>query len=156
MTIEIEYARDPHAVRNILESLPEWFGDLESIDSYVVDAANENFVSILARDSGATVGVSLIRRHFSESAELHLIAISPEARCLGIGRALIEKITADLADDGCVHLSVHTVGPSFDNDAYAQTRSFYRAIGFYPLEEHSNMDWSGPTLILVRPITPAT
>ncbi|HJX78727.1 GNAT family N-acetyltransferase [Glutamicibacter sp.] len=155
MPIEIEYARDPHAVRNVLESLPEWFGDLESIDDYIVDAANEKFVSVLARESGVTIGVSLIRRHFSESAELHLIAISPEARGHGIGRTLIEKIAADLANDGCVLLSVHTVGPTFDNEAYAQTRSFYRATGFYPLEEHSNLDWSGPTLILVRPIAPA-
>lgn len=150
MTIQIEYAREPFAVRLILEALPEWFGDPESIDEYVADAANDDFVSMVARESGTTIGVALVRRHFPESAELHLIAVSPEARGQGVGRALIDGVAADLAEDGCVLLSVHTVGPSFDSDSYAQTRSFYRATDFFPLEEHRNLDWSGPTLILVR------
>jgi ribosomal protein S18 acetylase RimI-like enzyme len=156
MTFQIEYARDPSAVRRILEALPEWFGDPEAIDEYVADAANDDFVSMLARESGTTVGVALVRRHFPESAELHLIAISPDVRGQGAGRALIDGVAADLADDGCVLLSVHTVGPSFDSDSYAQTRSFYRATDFYPLEEHRNLDWSGPTLILVRRLVSAS
>lgn len=155
MPIKIEAARDPFAVRGILESLPQWFADPPSIDNYVADAGNEDFVSILARDSQVVVGVALVRRHFTESAELHLIAISPAARGQGVGRALVEAITADLSADGCLLLSVHTVGPSFENEPYAQTRSFYRATGFYPLEEHQHLDWPGPTLILVRPLSPA-
>ena len=47
-------------------------------------------------------------------------------------------------------LSVHTVGPSFDNEPYAHAPGFYRATGFSPLEELNNLDWPGPPLILVR------
>lgn len=155
MAFRIEQARDPVAVRRILEELPEWFGDPEAVDEYVADAAASNFVSMIALESGITIGVSLVRRHFPQSAELHLIAISAAARGQGVGRALVERIARDLAEDGCVLLSVHTVGPSFESEAYAQTRSFYQATDFYPLEEHSNLDWSGPTLVLVRPLTPA-
>lgn len=38
---------------------------------------------------------------------------------------------------------------------YAQTRAFYTRMGFLPLEEHEDLEWPGPTLILVRAL-PAT
>ena len=150
MPPEILQKRDPVAVRRILESLTDWFGDPGAIDNYEMAAADIEFVSIVAVDSGNVIGVSLTRRHFRESAELHLIAVDPMARGRGIGRALIDHVAADLRNDGCMLLSVHTVGPSFENEPYAHTRAFYRATGFHPLEEHNNLDWAGPSLILVR------
>jgi ribosomal protein S18 acetylase RimI-like enzyme len=150
MPPKIRYARDPSATRRILESLPAWFGNPEAIDNYEIAAASEDFTSVLAIASDETIGVALVRRHFPEAAELHLIAVSPDTRGQGIGRALADRIATDLAEDGCVLLSVHTVGPSFDSQPYAQTRGFYHAMGFVPLEEHRGIDWAGPTLILVR------
>ena len=153
MPTEIIAERDPNAVRRILEELPDWFGDPAAIDNYAAHSADEGFTSLLARDGDDTVGIALVERHFPQSAELHLIAISPAARGQGIGRALTERACADLASDSCLVLTVHTVGPSFNHDGYAQTRSFYLALGFIPLEEHSGLDWPGPTLILARPLT---
>lgn len=153
MPIEIVAERDPHAVRRILEELPDWFGDPAAIDNYAADAADEGFSSLLAREGDDTVGIALVARHFPQSAELHLIAVSPAAHGQGIGGALTERACVDLASDRCLVLTVHTVGPSFDHDGYAQTRGFYRALGFIPLEEHSGLDWPGPTLILARPLT---
>ena len=150
MAPEIVQKRDPVAVRRILESLPDWFGDPGAIGDYVTAAKNIEFLSFVSVDSGNVLGVSLIRKHFRESAELHLIAVDPMARGRGIGRALIDHVAAELREDGCMLLSVHTVGPSFENEPYAHTRAFYRATGFHPLEEHINLDWAGPTLILVR------
>lgn len=150
MSIQVEYARDPPSVRRILEFLPDWFGNPEAIDNYETAAGDAAFTSVLARRSTETAGVALVRRHFLQAAELHLIAVSPKMRGRGVGRALVDRIAADLADDGCVLLSVHTVGSSFNDAAYAQTRGFYQAMSFYPLEEHRGLDWRGPTLILVR------
>lgn len=62
-------------------------------------------MSSVAIDSGNVVGVSLTRRHFRESAELHLIAV-------------------ELSTDGCMLLSVHSVGASFDNEPHDHTRAF--------------------------------
>jgi GNAT superfamily N-acetyltransferase len=152
MSLEIVHKQDPDAVRRILESLPDWFGDPEAIDNYVTAAGDLQFVSRVAVDGGDVVGVSLTRRHFRESAELHLIAADPAAQGRGTGRALLDQASADLRGDGCKMLSVHTVGPSFDNEPYARTRAFYSAMGFSPLEEHNNLDWHGPTLIMVRQI----
>lgn len=152
MGIEIVEQRSSADVRRILESLPDWFGDPEAIENYVLDASNTKYGSVLAVDSDSVLGVALTCRHFQEAAELHLIAVHPDARGRGIGRLLVERIADDLTADGCVLLSVHTVGPSFENEPYAHTREFYRRVGFTPLEEHDGLDWAGPTLILVRPL----
>ncbi len=148
--VELLYARDPRAVRTILESLPDWFGDPAAIESYTEAAADERYRSLLATRAGRTVAIALVARHFPESAELHLIAVAPTERGSGIGRALIDRLAADLRADGCRLLSVHTVGPSFPHDGYATTRAFYHRTGFIPLEEHHGLDWDGPTLILAR------
>ncbi len=150
MPIDLMYRREPSSVRSILTSLPDWFGDPDAIDNYEHDAGSGAFQSLLAVDSGTTVGVALVRRHFPEAAELHLIAVAPDARGHGVGRAIVERIAADLTDNGCRLLSVHTVGPSFDSEPYADTRQFYKTTGFCPLEEHDGLDWPGPSLILVR------
>lgn len=153
MAIELAYRRDPETVRAILDALPDWFGIPEANEQYQRDAASEEFASLLAIAAGKTVGAALIRRHFPETAEVHLIAVAPSQRGHGIGRALIERIAHDLAADGCCLLTVHTVGPSYEHEPYATTRAFYRGCGFLPLEEHQGLDWDGPTLILVRVLT---
>ena len=147
MAIDITEHRDGNAVRRILEALPEWFGIPEAIDGY---AADDSYGSLMALDDGAPVGVVPTRRHFPESAEIHLMAVHPDVRGTGIGRRLVERVVDDLSADGCTLLSVHTVGPSFENAPHAQTRAFYTRMGFLPLEEHENLEWPGPTLILVR------
>jgi GNAT superfamily N-acetyltransferase len=152
VTTHIVARRSGEDVRRVLEALPDWFGDPDAIDNYVAAAEDVDFGSVLAVDDSTVVGVALTRRHFREAAELHLIAVHPGARGKGVGRRLVERVVADLASDGCTMLSVHTVGPSFENAAYAETRSFYRRVGFVPLEEHDGLDWPGPTLILVRPV----
>ena len=151
--IDIVAERAPRVVRQILEQLPDWFGDPQAIDNYEVHAADDEFASLVAREGGQIIGVALIARHFQESAELHLIAVTPAARGRGVGRALTERACLDLTQDGCRFLTVHTVGASFEHDGYRQTRAFYQALGFTPLEEHSGLDWAGPTLILARSLT---
>ena len=150
MPIDLMYRRDPSSVRSILKSLPNWFGDPDAIDNYEHDAVSDAFQSLLAVDSEKTVGVALVRRHFTEAAELHLIAVAPDVRGRGVGRALVERIALDLTDGECRLLSVHTVGPSFDSQLYAETRKFYKGTGFCPLGGHHGLDWPGPSLILVR------
>jgi GNAT superfamily N-acetyltransferase len=154
MAIDVTSGRSGTDVRRILGSLPDWFGDPDAVDGYVAASESVSYDSYLATDGPRVVGVALIRRHFPETAELHLIAVAPESRGNGVGRLLIERAVSDLATSGCALLSVHTVGPSFANEPYAQTRRFYRRLGFLPLEEHTGLDWSGPSLILVRPLPP--
>ncbi|KDP92596.1 MULTISPECIES: GNAT family N-acetyltransferase [Clavibacter] len=152
MTLEVARGRSGTDVRRILQALRDWFGDPEAIEGYVAASESDDYDSFLATDGTSVIGVALVRRHFAEAAELHLIAVAPDARGRGVGRLLVEHAAGSLATSGCALLSVHTVGPSFEDEPYAQTREFYRRTGFLPLEEHTGLDWAGPTLILVRPL----
>ncbi len=134
----------------LLASVPEWFGIPEANAQYVADAGR--LPSYLAVDGDEVVGVALLAEHFPESRELHLLAVRRDRHRQGIGRLLVETVVADLSEAGVRLLEVHTVGPSHEDEGYARTREFYLALGFVAMTELQRIDWSGPTLILVRPL----
>ena len=98
------------------------------------------------------VGAALVDRHFPQTGEIHLIAVRPEHHGSGVGSALLSAVESDLRADGAALLEVKTVGASFEDPGYAATRAFYAARGFLPLEEMTDYDWDGPTLIMVKPL----
>ena len=144
----IERRHDPASVERILDGLPEWFGLPEANRHYVEAAAS--MPSWCAVIDEHVVGVALVERRFDESADLHLLAVDREAHRRGVGRALVEAVSTDLARDGVKLLQVNTVGGSFEHEGYAATRAFYRACGFLPLAELHGIEWDGPTLISAR------
>jgi GNAT superfamily N-acetyltransferase len=150
MGVDVVRRHDPGAVREILDSVPEWFGIPEANDHYVQAAAE--LPSYLAVDGDDVVGVALLVEHFPPSRELSLIAVRRDRHRQGVGSALVAAVEADLREVGVKALEVHTVGPSSESDEYARTREFYLAQGFVPLNELQRIDWSGPTLILVKPL----
>ncbi|MFV0320399.1 MAG: GNAT family N-acetyltransferase [Microbacterium sp.] len=152
MTVSIHQQSDPTGTERVLRSLPNWFGIEEAIQSYV-DMATR-LESHIATINGETVGVALVERHFAESAELALIAVHAEHRTSGIGRRLVESVEKSIQNDGCRFLEVHTVGPSYQDEGYAATRAFYQAVGFTPMHEFEKLDWDGPTLILIKSLSP--
>lgn len=137
--VSIDRGQEPSAVDRILRSLPDWLGIEEAINNYVESASKLD--SFLAVMDGEAVGVALIERHFPESAELNLIAVQADKQGRGIGGRLLESITEVLTTDGCQLLQVHTVGPSSEDNAYAQTRRFYLQNGFLPLQEPNRLGW---------------
>ena len=150
MPIEVVRRQAPEAVREILATIPEWFGIPAANASYVEDAGR--LPSYLVVDRDEVVGVALLNEHFPESRELHLIAVRRDRHREGIGRMLLGAIEGDLRESGVRVLEVHTVGPSRENAEYARTREFYLATGFVTINELQRIDWNGPTLILVKPL----
>lgn len=133
----------------LLDRLPTWFGIPESNAEYV-RTATEVLSGYVAGDG---VGVLLRRRHFPESAEIHLLAVDPDRHRQGVGRALVDALVAELVADGYRLLQVKTLGPSHPDAGYALTRRFYRAVGFLPVEESTEL-WSAdnPCLTMIRPL----
>lgn len=144
---------DPAAIRRLLEALPDWFGDRASLEEYVADA--ERMTNYVALDGETVVGAVLLNQHFTETSEIHLIAVDPAWHRRGVGRALLAAVESDLIAQGARLLEVKTIGPSADNAPYAETRKFYAGMGFLPVEELRGDDspvspW--PFLILVKPL----
>ncbi len=146
--------QDPGTVQRLLGLLPGWFG-IEASNSAYIEAARQ-LPTYLAWPGdrpgrGEPAGVLLARRHFRQSAEIHLLAVDPAVHRRGAGRALVRALEADLAADGVEYLQVKTLGPSNPDAGYELTRRFYVSLGFRPLEElHGLWDPGNPCLMMVK------
>lgn len=136
---------------DLLDRLPVWFGNPESNAEYVESA--RQLPGFLAHGAdGEPIGVLLCRRHFAESAEIHLIAVHPDRHRQGLGAALIAALESQLRAEGCRTMQVKTLGPSFPHDGYTRTRAFYQALGFIPVEEFPDLWGDIPCLQLIKPL----
>ncbi|MGI8948636.1 MAG: GNAT family N-acetyltransferase [Ornithinimicrobium sp.] len=87
--------------------------------AYVQAAADKP--SYLATQDGHVIGVALVQRHTPLSAELHLIAVGPDARGRGVGSSSVEAIETDLRQEGVRLFEAKTVGESHQDEGYAAT-----------------------------------
>ena len=134
--------------REILASLPDWFGIPESVENYIIEAAT--LPMLVARDeSGDAIGFATLTVESADTLELHLIAIRPEAHRRGIGRLLLDAAEALARQGRYQYLSVKTLAPSVEDANYAATRAFYAANGFEPHEERPDL-WGpdNPCLVM--------
>ena len=137
--------------RRMLEGLKSWFGIAESRKAYVEEAA---FLCFFRADlSGDFAGLLTIKQHNEHSAEIHLMGVPLEHQRKGVGRALLKKAERELSAEGVKLLQVKTLCSSHPSRHYGETRAFYRAMGFYPLETFKTLwDEHNPCLILIKPL----
>ncbi|MCP2263701.1 Ribosomal protein S18 acetylase RimI [Promicromonospora thailandica] len=155
------------AAHDILEELPEWFGIDRFTHEYVDAAARfPNYVAVAPPEPGSddvgadggsvpaadVLGVLLLDQRYPTSAEVHLLAVRRKHHRTGIGRTLLGRVEDDLRAQGVRVLSVKTLGPSAADPGFDQTRAFYAACGFHPVEEFADL-WAGdPCLLMVKPL----
>jgi GNAT superfamily N-acetyltransferase len=139
--------------REILASVPEWFGIPEANETYIAFAhAHPTWIASAA--DGTAVGLISGYSHFPETAEIEVLAVRPEWHRHGVGRALVAAFEEHHRRDGTVMLEVKTLGPSHDDVGYRGTRAFYTGIGFIPIEELWIWGPDNPALVLCKPIRP--
>jgi ribosomal protein S18 acetylase RimI-like enzyme len=111
---------------------------------------------VAAVEEGEVVGFLTLQRHDPKSAEITWMAVRADRRRHGHGRALIEHAVGDLARDGVELLCVLTMAESEpedrDTDNYAETRAFYRALGFVRMRELALEGWDDRAVILARTV----
>jgi ribosomal protein S18 acetylase RimI-like enzyme len=115
------------------------FGDLKPLS----DHARENLIPGLIKHGGARVflayeeqrplGVAICMIGFSSFRgkpliNIHDIAVSPEARGKGIGRQLLNAVTAEAKNLGCGKVTLEVRS---DN---ARAMGLYKSVGFKPSE----------------------
>jgi ribosomal protein S18 acetylase RimI-like enzyme len=83
--------------------------------------------------------------------EVNCVAVDSEHRGQGRGARLHARAEEWLVDQGACTLQVKTLAESHPSTAYAETRKFYRALGFKPLEVFPTL-WAPhlPVLQLVK------
>ncbi|MEV0892295.1 GNAT family N-acetyltransferase [Promicromonospora sp. MEB111] len=150
------------AAHDILEELPEWFG-IDRFTHEYVEAADRfpNYLAVASPSVGAdggavpaddVLGVLLLDQRYPTSAEVHLLAVRRKHHRAGIGRDLMARVEDDLRGQGVRLLSVKTLGPSAHDPAFDQTRAFYGACGFHPVEEFPDLWADDPCLLMVKPL----
>jgi GNAT superfamily N-acetyltransferase len=107
----------------------------------------------LAVGDDGPIGLMILKSH-PEAVENWLLAVRRAHHNSGAGPALIAKADEAARLAQARYLTVKTLGPSMDYEPYARTRGFYRAVGFTPLEEFTEI-WGpeNPCLFMVRPVS---
>ena len=79
------------------------------------------------------------------------MAVQASCRGSGIGKSLVEQSQVWLRQRGARFLQVKTVASTSDSAEYAETRRFYEAMGFTPLEVFPELwDPWNPALQMVK------
>jgi N-acetylglutamate synthase-like GNAT family acetyltransferase len=83
---------------------------------------------------GRIIGFLTLREHFPTAWEVHCMAVEAQARGKHLGSRLLQHSEDWLRENGVEFLQVKTVAATSKSPEYAQTRKFYEAQGFVPIE----------------------
>ena len=143
--------KSPYA-REVLESLPEWFGNKASLEEYVEKVQELPFWAAL-NEEGKCLGFFSVRMHYGHTGDIYVCGVRPECHRMGIGKALYEQAERFFLEKGCKYAMVETLSETVDYAPYEKTRHFYESIGFEPLITLTEMwDEDNPCLIMIKPL----
>jgi GNAT superfamily N-acetyltransferase len=148
--MEINEGRSEIA-REILTSLPRWFGIEEAREAYISDAADLPMLGVTAK--GAPIGFLSLKDHTPFATEAYVLGIRPEWHRKGAGRLLFEHAERGLRFRGVRLFTVKTVAAPEGDPVYGGTRRFYEAMGFVPVEVFPRL-WHAhnPCLLMLKVI----
>ena len=108
----------------------------------------------VARIGETIVSFVTVQALFPETWEITWLAVAPDRHRQGIGRRLVETIIEECRTAGAHLLLVKTLADQHPSPEYAQTRAFYRRLGFMPLAVLPEL-WGAdtPCLLMVRPLS---
>lgn len=140
---------DAEVCDSIIAGLPEWFGVQDGIEQCAAAVRSQRGVVSLDED-GVVAGFLTFAVTSPTAAEITWMAVRADARRRGHGRALVEAILDDVCADGARFLLVKTLSAREPDPHYAQTRAFYRALGFEPLTDLDLWGPGNPALLMIR------
>jgi ribosomal protein S18 acetylase RimI-like enzyme len=135
---------DAEACDAIVASLPHHFGQEEGRRECAAAVRTQR--GLVAERDGEVVGFLTVEHRFERAAEITWMAVHAAHRHSGLGRALMDRLVADLRAQNRRLLLVLTVSPSDGpddvDDGYESTRAFYFASGFELTRDFGGY-WSG-------------
>jgi len=135
--------------RDILMRLPDWFGNPSALNDYTQEVRGLPFYAAFV--GGGAIGFIALTLHNAHTAEICVMGITAEYHRGGIGRGLVDKALELCHASGRTFLIVKTLDDSDPYEPYARTRTFYRAMGFLPLQVLKDYwDADNPCLVMAR------
>ena len=146
---EKDSARKSDICESVIRSLPDWFGIEQAILDYIEGVKDKYFLSVKIGE--IPVGFVSIEDHNEYTSEIYVLGIVEELHGKEIGKRLFETFEKKLIEQGKRFLTVKTLSDSHPDENYGRTRAFYSSIGFYPLEEFTELwDEENPCLLMVK------
>lgn len=136
--------------REILESLPEWFGIPEAREEYIAESTGQTFFA--AKKDENAVGFLCLKQTGPKTVELAVMGVRRETHRQGIGTALVEAAREEARRQGNTLMQVKTVAMGHYVE-YDATNRFYQSLGFQELEIFPTL-WGekNPCQIYVMPL----
>ena len=145
--------RDAQTCDAIVAGLPDWFGDpLGLVECAEAVRSQRGFVSV--GKGGDVAGFLTWIDQDPATVEITWMAVRADSRRAGIGRELIETLFRSARGKGARFVLVKTLSDAHPDERYAQTRAFYRAMGFEPVSELDIWGPRNPAQLLMRLLQP--
>ena len=121
---------------------------------YAQDSAK--LPTFAAEKNHEIIGFISLLKHFPQSWEVHCIAVSAQARGTGVGTVLLSHAEQWLTAQKVKFLQIKTIAETKADANYAESRAFYQARGYAPMEVFPSI-WSpsNPALQLVKSLRDA-
>lgn len=141
-------SKDIPACVRVLRALPQWFG----IESAIVDYGRdlESLDGWAAFDDDKLVGFVGLKRYQSRSVEINVIGVLPDYRNNRVGTRLLKVVESSLPGEVKL-LHMKTLAPSHPDEFYKETRAFWEAKGFIPMDAHELWGSDNPCQVMVKP-----
>lgn len=117
--------------RQILGSLPDWFGIPEAREACI--AESEHKVFFCAFESDRPVGFLYLKETGRATVELYVMGVLKEFHRKGIGRELFKRAREEAVRQGYSFMQVKTVQMGKYKE-YDGTNEFYLSLGFKEFE----------------------
>lgn len=139
--------------KEILEKLPEWFGNKQALDEYVEKVRSLPYYAAI-HNTGSCIGFLSIKIHYQHTGDIFVCGVLPEYQHNGAGKKLYQAAEKLFIQRGCKYAIVKTLSDAVDFEPYERTRRFYKSIGFESLITLTEMwDADNPCLIMLKSLS---
>lgn len=155
MNCRIENITDPALkskyTEDILENLPDWFGNETAVQQYVADVKSLPYWAAFAGEE--CIGFISVKIHHNRTGDIFVLGVAAEHHGNGIGRLLCNNAEEYFIEKKCEFAIVKTLSDDVKYEPYKRTTAFYRSLGFKELITLTEMwDEENPCLLMIKEI----
>lgn len=141
-----------HYTKEILEKLPDWFGNEQSNEEYAQGSRECPYWAAFDNEQNC-IGFFALKVHYSYTGDIYVCGVLPEYHNKGIGKAIYKEVEQFFVKKDCKYVIVKTLSEKANYEPYDKTRKFYESIGFESLITLTEMwDEENPCLIMIKQI----